>query len=345
MPTDLYRRYDGLEEIPHLLEGSDEDALVALEGKPALIRLPGLDAKRPTRLVVTLLHGNEDSGFRALRGLLREGVELRQPTWLFIGNPRAATQDGWFAHRYLDDQEDFNRVWGRTPRTTRMRRAAAELLDELSGVRLDAAIDLHNNTGDNPPYAIVPTPTDAAFDLAARVAPRVLLWRLRAHALMEDLQHQCPTAAVECGQSGRASSTAFARSALEAFLAADLTNGPSRRPDEIFDMLARVRVRAEVPFAFGGVLDERVDLVLRAGLDGANFGMLLAGTQIGRVHPGTDLPLEAIDMRGHDIAPRFFAVDGEGAIVVAEDLTPTMMTTTVTQARQDCLFYLSRRLR
>lgn len=344
MPEELFHRYDSRKDIAHLLEGSDEDALVALEGKPALIRLPGEDRAQAPRLVVTLLHGNEDSGFRALRGLLQDGVELRAPTWLFIGNPRAATQDGWFAHRFLDDQEDFNRVWGRTPLTTRMRRAAAALLEEFAGAHLQAAIDVHNNTGDNPPYAIIPTPTDEAFDLAAQVAPRVLLWRLRVHALMEGLQRYCPTAAVECGQSGRAASTEFARQAIEAFLVADLSGHSVHRPDQVFDMLARVRVREEVPFAFGGVLDERVDLVLQAGLDGANFGMLLAGVEIGRVHPGTALPLQALDMRGHDVAGRFFTVQPDGAIVVAEDLTPVMMTTTVKQARQDCLFYLSRRL-
>lgn len=344
MPSELFHRFDGRAQIAHLLVGSDEDALLTLRGKPALIRLPGEDASLPPRLVVTLLHGNEDSGFRALRALLAEGVTPRSATLCFIGNPRAATQDGWFAHRFLDDQEDFNRVWGRTPRTTRMRRAAAELLDELAEEQLQAAIDVHNNTGENPPYAIIPTPTDEAFDLAARVAPRVLLWRLRVHALMEALQPSCPTAAVECGQSGRAESTAFARRAIEAFLAADLSGPPTRRPAEVFDMLARVRVRDEVPFAFGGVLDERVDLVLRPGLDGANFGMLLAGTELGRVHPGTDLPLEALDMRSRDVAARFFTIHPDGAVVVAEDLTPVMMTTTVKQTRQDCLFYLSRRL-
>ena len=72
--------------------------------------------------------------------------------------------------------------------------------------------------------------------------------------------------------------------------------------------------------------------------------MLLAGTEVGRVHPGADLPLEAVDMDGRDIASRFFDVNADGSVTIAEDLTPAMMTTTVQQARQDCLFYLSRRL-
>ena len=133
--------------------------LVALQGKPALLRLPGADHQRPLRLVACLLHGNEDSGFRAVCDLLRAQPALPYDLWVFIGNVRAASQEGWFAHRFLDDQEDFNRVWGLEPQTTRMRRCAAAVLEEVLAEPLEAAIDLHNNTGQNPRYAIMPETT------------------------------------------------------------------------------------------------------------------------------------------------------------------------------------------
>lgn len=342
MPSELFHRFDGRAEIAHLLVGSDEDALLTLRGKPALIRLPGEDASLPPRLVVTLLHGNEDSGFRALRALLAEGVTPRSATLCFIGNPRAATQEGWFAHRFLDDQEDFNRVWGLAAPTTRMRRCADAVLDELRGTDLEAAVDLHNNTGQNPFYTVVPRPGYETLTLAATCADTALLWGLRAHTLMEELSPRCPAVAIECSLPARRTSTLFAASALERFLAAR-TFDDERRPRHLFEMRFRVTVRPEVPFAFGGTLTDDLDLILTPGLDGYNFGMLLAGTELGRIHPGAAVPLEVTGMAGEDATDRFLTARADGRVVVTEDVTPAMMVTTVVQTRRDCLFYIVRR--
>ncbi|MGI8876107.1 MAG: hypothetical protein ACR2KP_17645 [Egibacteraceae bacterium] len=348
--TDLYRRFDGYDELKSILEGSDEDVLVALGGKPALVRIPGTTSgERRARFLACLLHGNEDSGFRAVVDLLRGTPHFPFDLWVLIGNVRAATTDGWFAHRYLDDQEDFNRVWGVEQRTTRMRRCAAAVLTELAGVDLEAAVDFHNNTGDNPAYAITPSATQASLRLASSCAGTVLLWRLRAHTLMEALQPQCPAVALECGLPQRAEHTAFAAAALQRFLSdLDLgldTDHPAPGATRLYEMRYRVTVRPEVAFTFGGALTGELDLVLTPALDGANFGMLLAGTEVGHVAPGTAVPLDARDMRDADVTERLFSVTDEGALVLREDVTPVMMTTTVRQARRDCLFYVARRRR
>ncbi len=343
--VDLYHRFDGYGAVEELLDGSDEDVLVALEGKPALLRIPGTDARPRARFVACLLHGNEDSGYRAVLDMLRAGARYPFDLWVFIGNVRAASQDGWFAHRYLDDQEDFNRVWGRHPPTTRMRRCADAILDELSAVDLEACVDLHNNTGYNPHYAIVPVRTPACLSLAATCADTVLLWNLEAHTLMEAVSRHCPTVAVECGLPGLAANAAFAEGVLDRVLSrADFSTDPLV-PDRMLEMRVRVEVRPEVPFAVGLALTEDIDFVLRPGLDGHNFGMLLAGTELGRVHPGTAIPLRATDMGGTEVTERFFVLDDEGVITVGEDLTPVMMTRTVVQIRRDCLFYIARNCR
>lgn len=314
--------------------------LVGLGGRPALIRVPGIGAAPRARLVSCLLHGNEESGFRAVLEVLRAGRRFPFDLWVFVGNVRAAAQEGWFAHRHLDDQEDFNRVWALAAPTTRMRRCADAVLAEVLASDLEAALDVHNNIGENPVYAIVPVVTDASLDLAAACADVALLWGRRTHTLMEALAPRCPAIAVECGPAGVAASTAAARSALERFLAADAPGAAAQRPGQLYEVRATVTVRPEVPFAFGGALTDAVDLVLAPGLDGANFGMLLAGAELGRVHPGGALPLCALDPGGTDVSTRYLAVRGDGAVVVAEDLMPAMMTTTVVQVRRDCLFHV-----
>jgi hypothetical protein len=342
---DLYRRFTGYDDLTDLLAGSDEDALVVLAGKPALILIPGLDPARPARFVSTLLHGNEDSGFRAALEMLRRKDRYAFDLWVFLGNTRAARQEGWFAHRYLDDQEDFNRVWGKQPATTRMRRCAAEVLAEITAGPLEAAIDLHNNTGENPPYAISAVRTPESLRLVGLVAETGLIWDLRVHALMEALAPSCPAVALECGRSGSPTSAAYALAALDRFLeCGDLTDPAlSTGPEVLFEILHRVTVRQEVSFAFGGALSDDMDLVLHPGMDAANFGMLLAGTELGRVHPGAAMPLCAVDMQGRDTTAEYFQAKPDGALVVSQDVTPAMMTTTALQTRRDCLFYLTRR--
>ena len=338
---DLYLRFDGYDELKPILAGSDEDVLVSLR-KPTLIRIPGTDAHPRARLVSTLLHGNEDSGYRAVLNLLRGGDHYPYDLWIFLGNIRAAHQEGWFAHRYLDGQEDFNRTWGLNAPTTRMRRCSDAIFEILAAQDLEGAVDIHNNTGLNPFYAIVPDPTQEALQLAAAMADTILRWPLRAHTLMEVLSPICPAVSVECGLPAVEENHAYAATALSRFLSMASLEQPVEGPRRVFEMMHRVIVRPEVPFAFGGVLTEDLDLVLHPGLDHFNFGMLLAGTELGKVPEGAGMPLLSTDMRGNETTERFFEVR-RGGLIITEDVTPVMLTTTVQQTRRDCFFYIARR--
>ncbi|HUH07914.1 MAG TPA: hypothetical protein VML96_08915, partial [Egibacteraceae bacterium] len=161
--------------------------------------------------------------------------------------------------------------------------------------------------------------------------------------LMEQLVDRCPVVSMECGLPGVSENTAFAASALDCFLRLEQIDGAQRRPLRLFEILHRVEVRHEVPFAFGTVLTDDLELVLAPGLDAHNFGMLLAGTPIGRIDPGAAMPLIARSVTGLDMTERFFDTSADGHVVVAEDVIPVMMTTAVQQTRRDCLFYIARR--
>jgi hypothetical protein len=274
--------------------------------------------------------------------LLRTGVRFAFDLWVFIGNVHAASQDGWFAHRYLNGQEDFNRVWGRGAPMTPMRRIAAAVIAALDTADLEAAIDIHNNTGENPYYAILPERTDAALALATACADTVVEWGLRVYSLIEELSRRCPTVAVECGISGRPENHAFAAGVLHRFLSAPSFERPRIASPSLLRMAYRVSVRPEVKFTFTDRLPSGYNLALQPGLDRHNFGMLLAGTALGRVRDGASMPLEALDLNGDDATGRFFEIRSDGRLIVSEDVTPVMMTRNALQTRRDCLFYIVR---
>lgn len=337
----LYGRFDGYADLKPQLDASDEEVLLRLRS-PILIRIPGTNSVPRARFVSCLLHGNEDSGYRAVLELLRTGARFPFDLWVFIGNVPAASRYGWFAHRYLDGEEDFNRVWGRNDPSTPMRQCADAVVAELDATDLEAAIDLHNNTGDNPYYAIVPHQSDGTLALAVTCADTILQWDLRAYTLMEELSSRCPTVAIECGRAGREENTAFAAYVLHRFLTAPSFERPARSRTAILRLSHRVIVRPEVTFTFGTALTNGLDLVLRTGLDGQNFGMLLAGSELGWVRSGASMPLQATDLTGRDATDRLFAIKPNGRLVVTEDVTPVMMTTEALQTRRDCLFYVAR---
>jgi Succinylglutamate desuccinylase / Aspartoacylase family len=342
----LYHRFDGYEDLKALLEGSDEDVLVALADKPALVRIPAAStaAAPKGRLIACLMHGNEPSGFQAVVERLRRGDRFPFDLWVLIGNVRAAIRDGLYAHRHLDDQEDFNRVWEVGPATTRMRRGAAAILEELRSADLEAAIDLHNNSGRNPCYAILTQLSPKGLLLASLCADTMLHWPLRAHTLMEALAPACPTVSVECGLPHLPEGTAFASAVVHRFLAAESFGVPAAderaRPVRMVEILHRVTVRPEVAFSFDAA-DGEPDFVIAPGLDAYNFDVLPAEHTIGHIDPGAAMPLLACDMPGRDVTDQLFRATPDGRVIVATDVMPVMMTTTVRQARRDCLFYTS----
>ena len=334
----LFHRIDGEDAITELVRGSDTDVLTRLAGKPALMWLPGR-RPGPARLISVLLHGNEESGFRALCAWLRERPQVERPLWMFIGNVRAATQNGWFADRYLDDQEDFNRVWGIGPATTRMRLCAKQVLATVTSTPLEAAIDVHNNTGDNPLYAIIPEPDDATVALAASLTSIGLQWGTQEHTLMQALEGICPAVAVECGMAGVEANVGVAREVIERFVATQ-SFPIGTVPERMLEVRYRVEVRSEVTFDFGVEVDDEIDFAITPGLDVANFGSLPAGTVLGHTVPGGDSPLYVVDDAGVESTTALIQVDDAGAVTLTRAVIPAMMTRTREQTRRDCLFYV-----
>lgn len=328
---------DGLSE--GLLDLRPDELLQALQ-RPTLVRVPG-DGDQPPRAVATLLHGDESTGYEAILRVLKRRRTYPFDLYVLIGNVRAALAEAGFAHRFLDHQEDFNRVWGLDDPTTQMRRAADGILTILRAAGIESLVDIHNNTGNNPFYAIVTRERPETLNLATQFTTTVLRWNLDAHTLMEALQDDCASIAVECGLPGRPESLAFAVDGLRRFLGAGpLEGGRVLRDYDMLGGLRKVTVRPEVAFSFDGSLGADLDFVIVEEADVHNFMEVPVGHVIGRVHRGGALPVRATDADGKDVTAEHFEVI-DGAVVTTRAVTPVMMTRTVEAARKDCLFYLT----
>lgn len=337
MNQEHYNRFD--EGLPdRLLELDDIELLEELE-RPTLIRVPGT-GELPPRGIATLLHGDEDTGYRAAMRVLRRKRSYPFDLFVIVGNVRAALAGGGFAHRFLDDQEDFNRIWGTEP-TTRMRLAADGMLSDLREAKVSAMVDIHNNSGTNPFYAIVTRLEEASLNLATIFTTTVLHWQLGVHTLMEALTDVCPAVAVECGLPGRPDSLSFAVDGIRRFLGTpEIADTELERDYDLYGDLRKVTVRPEVRFSFGGELSDEIDFVVEQDADAYNFETVPAGHVIGRVTPGSAVPLQVGGIGGEDVTDRFVTVRDD-QVVITREITPVMMTRTADAARKDCLFYIA----
>lgn len=337
--TDPHIRWfpDGIDD--DLLDLPDIDVLRALN-RPTLIRIPGAGAMAP-RAIATLLHGDESTGYEAVMRVLRRRRRYPFDLYVVIGNVRAALDEPGFAHRYLDDQEDFNRIWGLDEPTTMLRMAADSILERLLGAGLESLIDIHNNTGNNPFYALVTRRDPAMVNLATLFTTTLVAWDLHVHTLMESMPDTVAAVAIECGLPGRPESLAFAIDGIRRYLGdAPLPADRVVRDYDLLGDLRRVVVRPEVRFRFSDDLSEDVDLAVQTDADVANFVLVPEGHVLGHVHEGGAMPLRATDALGKDVTDEHFRIVGD-AVVFAQPSTPIMMTKTVEAARKDCLFYLA----
>ena len=105
--SDLLNERD---EMPLSMLQADAADLHDILGGPTLFHLRG--RREPALFVSVLMHGNETTGWDAVREVLRgfvgvDGFDLPRSLSLFIGNVSAAAA----GVRHLPSQPDYNRVW------------------------------------------------------------------------------------------------------------------------------------------------------------------------------------------------------------------------------------------
>ena len=300
---------------------------------PTLIHLKG--RCEPPLFMCALLHGNEVGGWDAARALLDRYAERELPRSLslLIGNVEAAR----FRVRMLEHQPDYNRIW--RGGDTLEAKVADAVTREMRQRGVFASIDVHNNTGVNPRYAVV-TQLDGPSLQLARAFSRVAVYvRQPATTQTRAFEDFCTAIAVESGRPGEQWGTDHAISLIETCLGWNAL--PQTTPDDLdlYHTVARVKVPEDVRFGFS---PGNLDLRLLAEFEHLNFQELSAGTLMGRVRNGVARPLLVTDDDGRDVFDAYFELDGE-ELRLGKTVVPSMFTENVKIIRQDCLCYLMER--
>jgi len=282
---------------------------------PTLFDLSG--GRKGTLFVTVLQHGNETSGWDAMRMLLSAGDT--PPLMLFVANIDAARDNV----RKLPNRVDFNRAWegGESPEAA----IANEVTERAMAAEPLAAIDIHNNTGRNPPYSVVTRTDERSLGAAAAFAQRVIVID-HPGVQTRRFSEFCTAVTVEVGTARDPSSAERASAYLEAAFRWREPPRVSSRPLYLYRNLARIMVEGE-----DGAVTPREDF------EALNFERAEGGTVIANVRNGRGL--KAVDEHGADVTVRYLET-ADGEIRLRRAVTPSMFTTDLRAARADCLCYL-----
>lgn len=328
-----------LDALPDDLLASPAERLLEKLDGPTLISLEG---KNPLPLFISvLLHGNEHSGWNGLRRFLSTSGALARSTTIFIGNLQAAAAD----RRTLPGQQDYNRIWrgADEPEATLVREVRA-VIDARPWF---AAIDLHNNTGHNPHYAVLTDVSAQNLGLARLFSDQAVLVEEPDTVLTRAFDGLCPAVTLELGPIADDQSDERCRDYLERCFALDKIPAARQEDLTLYRALARVHVaeRAAAAFRFadGSDATARVpesdsSLVLTGGVEGVNFHRLPAGFEFGSGGGELGDMLTVLDVDHRDVTHEYLELV-DGKIRLSRSVTPAMYTIDPIVVRQDCLCY------
>ncbi len=308
-------------------------------GGPTWIDIDGMDPSR-TRVMVTLLHGNEPSGVKALFNWLINETRKKPLTNIsfFVCSVEAALTEPDFSHRYLKDEPDMNRCF-RPPFKGQNGILAERILDRIKLLEPEAMIDIHNTSGSGPDFTIAPNHDDQYAALAANFSRRFIMTELKLGSLME-VDIGCPIITLECGGSFDMTADHTAMQAIE-YLATrdDLYDQANRQGVNVYTHPLRFEIKDDVSITYGDDKKSDFDVTLASDIEKHNFGVTPANDFLGWVGSrGLDY-FTAIDDCGNDVVADLFEVR-DGKLYTKDTLRLFMVTPRPEIASKDCLFYL-----
>jgi hypothetical protein len=322
------------DRLPEGILNSEADQLWHLLKQPTLIHILG--DRHPPLFISVLLHGNETTGWLAVRQLLREyqGKTLPRSISLWIGNVSAAR----YGRRRLDHQPDYNRIWSGNSALLEARMAQS-VVREMQRRGVFACVDLHNNTGDNPFYSCLVRRDVQSQYLASLFSPIALYYapHTAQPLLVNAFAELAPAVLLECGKPDRPAGTERAYAFLRQVL--QLEAIPAELPCKLsmLQAIATIKIPPHIQFGFTAP----ADLVFLPQIDRYNFGVIPQGTAIARVSPQLSLDqcLQVCDHNQRDVSQQFFQIV-ENRLVTTTSIQPAMLTLDPLIIRQDCFCYL-----
>ncbi len=302
----------------------------------------GKDTSR-TRVVTTLIHGNEPSGFIASHLWLRGGETPATNIRIIICNTEAAQQRPIFTRRYVGESEceDLNRYFG-TPKTdadNALLLRANAIRRAIEEVSPEAIIDLHNTSGLSSAFAVAVNDHPSMLDLTALFADKLIVTGLHVGALME-VKFDAPVITIECGGANELMSHQVATEGLELYFNRENLFGARHKEVSLHRNPIRIELNEDASIGYASHKLLCADITMIPDIEQFNRQPTPADEFLGWYNGEGPLPLRAVDEKNQcQIDNLLYCVDGR--IYAKQTLQMFMATTNRDIASNDCITYVT----
>ncbi|MFT4631446.1 MAG: succinylglutamate desuccinylase [Candidatus Azotimanducaceae bacterium] len=305
---------------------------------PTWITVKGKDASR-SRAIVTLLHGNEPSGLKAVHDFLKSGEQPATNLGIFVASVNAALDPPILSQRFLPGEEDLNRCFN-PPVNTHQRALAKNLLQQLRDFAPEAIVDTHNTSGRSLPFAVSICADTLSRQLTQVFTHRLVVIDQALGTLMEQREMNCPVVTIEFGGFTDPDADALATKSLYSFISTDQLFSGESMPLQILRNPLRLEIDRRTTLRYSSMKQSAADITLFDTIDQMNFSRLKPGTALGWITAKGLAGLNVLNAKGEDLASVFFTEEN-GLLITLKTITLFMATTDPDAAHQDCLLYLT----
>lgn len=301
-------------------------------GGPTVIHLTGKQQDK-CRVLVTLLHGNEPSGIKAVYTLLQQGFQPLYNVKIIIASVVAARTEPVFNHRMLPGQEDLNRCFGRSQKNLQCQLASA-ISESIVSWQPEAIVDMHNTSGSGPAFCVSTHTTPKHLALGSHFTHRMVYTDMRLGAIMEQA-FACPIVTVEAGGAQDTEADLIALHGLESFFNAESLFALQQQI-EVLSLPRRLEIIANSSIVYAMSQLDEYCVTMRQDIEKLNFAKTPQNTLLGWAANAKEQVLKIGGAKAN--LSDYFTLDN-GELRTARDLILFMVTTRADIAKSDCLFY------
>ncbi|WP_181898357.1 succinylglutamate desuccinylase/aspartoacylase domain-containing protein [Alteromonas aestuariivivens] len=300
-----------------------------------VVDISGRDTGR-WRVITTLIHGNEPSGFLALHRWLKTGCVPSTNVRLIFCNVEGALAEPLFSQRFVNDDADLNRYFDTADERNPVARRAGQIKELITKLAPEWCLDMHNTSGSSPSFAVSVHQRHSVHQLAAYFTRHLIVTDTRVGALME-LAVEFPVVTIECGGAHQEHAHQLAFDGISRLLDENALAEVSNADLYVYRNPYRVELQREYSADFENFQLITADFTLRRDVESLNSGAVTAGEFIGWFS-GAGMPFRVNDANGNDRSGQLFYREGN-RVFCNVSMQIFMATTNREIATRDCLFY------
>lgn len=318
--------------VPEQVPETVFEFLQSLTG-PTVFKLKGKN--KGCRIVSTLLHANEPSGFKVLHKLLKQSIVPHVDTFIIVASVAAAKIEPTFTHRFLPGERDLNRCFS-PPYTDNNGQLAKAIIDFVVEQKPECVVDLHNTSGSGPIFSVSTRHQHQHIALGSFFSRWLIHTDIQLGAMME-LPLTCPIITVEAGGAQDTEADFNAYVGLRRLLLSE-TPFELQQSVDVLHKPIRLEVRNDSSLTYSDKPVFGTNVTLSQDIERFNFGVTDENVRIGWSDFGG---LEHFKLHGHKpnaCVCDYFASDN-GEIRTTKPLKIFMATSRSDIAKSDCILY------